>query len=215
MTRTRLLLVDSQEIIRVGIRHLISQHCCLEVVGECASKSEALSQVLQLQPDLILMDTQLPDGCGLQACREIQTRAPAVKVIFLAATDDPDMQLEALLAGGDAFLMKNVDARTLLHTIDTVAAGEPVVDPAAIPSLVRRIRARSVPPLPQDALSRQEHRIMELVAAGKTNKQIGQVLGLSDKTIKNYLSHIYQKLNVTRRSEAAVLFMQRLPAAAR
>lgn len=205
----RLLLVDDHQVVRIGLREFVSTRCNIEVVGECGTAAGALSESLHLKPHVVLMDTQLPDGCGMQACRTILAASPDIKVLFLTAFDDDKARLESIFAGADGYLLKNIDANSLIDAIETVASGRPILDPAIIPSLLRRIRSRPVQSADDKTLSPQEQRIMSLVAEGKTNKEIGDALGLSDKTVKNYLSNVFQKLHVTRRSQAAALFSQR------
>lgn len=205
----RLLLVDDHEIVRTGLREFVSARRNIEVVGECGTASGAITESLHLKPHVVLMETQLPDGCGLLACRKILASSPDIKVLFLTALDDDKTRLESIFAGADGYLLKNICANTLTDAIETVASGRPILDPAIIPSLLKQIRSRTVQPVGDKSLSPQEQRIMSLVAEGKTNKEIGEVLGLSDKTVKNYLSNVFQKLHVTRRSEAAALFARR------
>lgn len=205
----RLLLVDAHQIVRIGLREFVGTRHNIEIVGECGTAMDAISESLHLKPHVVLMETQLPDSCGMQACRKILLSSPDSKVLFLTAFDDDKARLESIFAGADGYLLKNVDANTLIDAIETVASGHPILDPAIIPSLLKRIRSRPVQPVGDKALSPQEQRIMSLVAEGKTNKEIGDALGLSDKTVKNYLSNVFQKFHVTRRSQAAALFSRR------
>jgi two-component system response regulator DevR len=208
-TPIRLLLVDDHEIVRTGIREVVSAHRNIEIVGECGTVSGAITESLQLKPHVVLMDIQLPDGSGLQACRKILASSPDIKVLFLTAFDDDEARLESIFAGSDAYLLKNIGAHSLINAIETVASGRPILDPDIILSLLKRIRSRSAQPVTDKVLSPQEQRIMSLVSEGMTNKEIGSALGLSDKTVKNYLSNVFQKLHVTRRSQAAALFTRR------
>ena len=205
----RLLLVDDHQIVRIGLRGFISTRRNIEVVGECGTAAGAITESLHLKPHVVLMDTQLPDGCGMQACRKILASCPYIKVLFLTAFDDDEARLESIYAGADGYLLKNIGANTLIDAIETVASGRPILDPGIIPSLLKRIRSRSAQAVGDKALSPQEQRIMSLVAEGKTNKEIGDALGLSDKTVKNYLSNVFQKLHVTGRLQAAALFSRR------
>ena len=202
----RLLLVDRHEVVRAGLRAFVST-CNIDVVGESGTVSGALAEARRLKPHVVLMDMQLPDGCSLQGCRNIRAACPDVRVLFLTACNNDEDKLASICAGADGYLLKDeVKANTLIHAIETVAAGLPIIDTALILSLLKRVQAHA-PPLQGTILTPQERRILPLVADGKTNKEIGDALGLSHKTVKNYLSHIFQKLHVTRRSQVTALFV--------
>lgn len=201
----RLLLVDPLDVVRAGLRQfLATRH--IDIVGEYGTLANGLAAALSLGPDVVLMELNMPDGCGLQACRDIRAALPATRVIFLTACDTDEAKLSAILAGADGVLPKNVDAATLTSAVLTVAAGQPIVDHDIVRILLNRIQSRPAPASAGKPLSPQERRILGLVSEGKTNKEIGELLGLSHKTVKNYLSNVYQKLQITRRSQAAVMF---------
>jgi two-component system, NarL family, response regulator DevR len=202
----RLLLVDRHDMVRTGLRQFVAARN-IEIVGECSSLSDGVATALRLQPNVVLMEYLFPDGSSLQACREIRAAYPAVRVMFLTGCDDDDARLGCILAGGDAYLLKDIGAAALMDAIEMVAAGRPVLDAAAIQSLLKGLKSVAAPPpVDQKSLSPQERKLLPLVAAGKTNKEIGVMLGLSHKTVKNYLSNVYQKLQVTRRSQVAAMF---------
>ncbi|MFI4940001.1 MAG: response regulator [Burkholderiales bacterium] len=205
----RLLLVDAHPMVRTGVRAFVSAGCNIEIVGECSTASDAITASLRVNPDVVLMDTQLPDGSGLDACRKIVASSPSVKVLILTSVDNDKVRLDSIFAGADGYLLKDVDAETLIDAIENVASGRHVLDPVIIQTLLKRIRTHAVNTDGDKMLSPQEQRIMFHVAEGKTNKEIGAALDISDKTVKNYLSNIFQKLHVTRRSEAAVIFARR------
>lgn len=209
-TLIRLLVVDNHEIFRIGLRQLIKTHRNIEIVGECETASGAIAESLRLQPHVVLMETQLPDGCGLLTCRKILASSPNIKVLILTGFDNEKASLESIIAGASGFLLKNIGENTLINAIGTVASGRPIMKPAIIPSLLKSIQPHPEQMTVDKTLSTQEQRIMSLVVKGKTNKEIGDALGLSDKTVKNYLSTIFQKLHVTRRSEAAALFARHI-----
>ena len=201
----RLLLVDGHDMVRTGLRQFFgARH--IEIVGECDRLADCVATALQLQPDVVLMEFQFPDGCSLQVCSEIRAACPAIRVMFLTSCDDDDARLSSILAGADAYLLKDIGADALMDTIEMVAAGQPVLNTAAIQSLLKNVKAAPAAPAHKKTLSPQERKLLPLVAAGKTNKEIGAALGLSHKTVKNYLSNVYQKLQVTRRSQVAAMF---------
>lgn len=204
----RLLLIDGHDMVRTGLRQYIGARN-IHIAGECAGVAEGVAEARRLLPDVVLMEMHFPDspnGSGLQACREIRAICPAIRVVFLTSHDDEEAKLSSILAGADAYLLKNIGATELMDTIESVASGRPVLDAAVLKALLRRIQAVSVTPAGKRSLSPQERKILPLVAAGKTNKEIGVELGLSHKTVKNYLSNVYQKLQVTRRSQVAAMF---------
>jgi DNA-binding NarL/FixJ family response regulator len=182
----------------------------VEVVGEADSVAEALKQAHALVPDVILMDARLPDGSGIDACREILSWNPAIRVLFFSAYTDEQTVMMTLLAGAAGHVSKDLDCEKLVSAISRVARGEPVIDPGIRNSVLGLIAdaSKSVQSATvlTEKLSPQEERVMALVVEGKTNKEIALVLGLSDKTIKNYLRNAFQKLGVGRRAHAASVF---------
>ncbi|WP_447979817.1 response regulator [Candidatus Nitrospira bockiana] len=204
----RLLLVDDHEVVRTGLRTTFQRAAAIDVVGEAATAADAVHQALQLRPDIILMDVRLPDGSGVDACRDIRAACPDTRVLFLTSYADPNAMLSTVLAGADGFLLKQVNGEGLIKAVTTVAQGQSILDPMLTGSLLQQMRelagGQSGPP--GEELSRQEQKVLELVAEGKTNKEIAAELGLSDRTVKNYLTRVFEKLGVTRRSQAAVVF---------
>ena len=206
----RLLIVDDHDILRYGLRALMRQEPRIEVVGEADGVEAAVTAARALEPDVVLMDAQLGDGSGVDACREILARNRDVRVLFFSAFSDEDTVLMALLAGASGHVAKDLQLDALFTAILAVARGEKAFD--------ARVRERVVAGIDDAAdglrrtgteaerLSPQEERVMELVVQGKTNKQIGAHLHLSDKTVKNYLSNVFQKLGVGRRVQAAQLY---------
>jgi DNA-binding NarL/FixJ family response regulator len=199
----RILLVDDHEVVRAGLRTLLADVEELEIAGEAGSVAEAIAAAAQLRPDLVLMDLRLPDGSGVDACREILSAAPQIRVLFLTSHSDEQAIESTLLAGASGYLLKDIDHYALVRAIRDAAAGRPVLDSVLARPVARRLEM-------SEALSKQEQRVLALVVAGKTNKEIAATLGLSDKTVKNYLSNAFQKLQVTRRAQAAALFTHRL-----
>src|SRR5881397_871369 len=206
----RLLIVDDHKVVRLGLHTLLSRHNGIEVIGEAGTSAAAVEQTSRLKPDVVLMDVLLPDGNGFEACRQIRKAQPEVRVLFLTSFADEDIVLKSIDAGADGYLLKEIDEDNLIRAIRSVAAGQSILDPAVTRRVLERVKnADSASTKDElDKLSVQERRVLSLVAEGKTNKEIGLALGLSDKTVKNYISNILDKFNLTRRSQAAAFFVQ-------
>lgn len=210
-SRIRLLLVDDHEVVRLGLRALFAQTEHIEVVGEVGTVAEAVSEAGRLDPDVVLMDLRLPDGTGLDACREILSADPAARILFLTSYSDEEAIVSTILAGAAGYILKEIRQQALVDAIDAVYRGQSILDPKLMQTALGQVaslagKARASKASATEALSRQEGRILVLVVDGKTNKEIAAALGLSDKTVKNYLSNAFQKLHVNRRSHAAALF---------
>jgi DNA-binding NarL/FixJ family response regulator len=205
--KTRLLLVDDHEVVRLGLRTLFEKTGRIAVVGEAGTVAAAIAEAHRLRPNVVLMDLRLPDGSGITACREILSRRPETRVLFLTSYSDDDAVRATVLAGASGYLLKEIGQQALIDGIDAVASGQSILDPRVTQNVLRQLtgRAEGQHTGEQD-LSPQERRVLAHVVDGKTNKQIAAAVGLSDKTVKNYLSNAFQKLQVTRRSHAAVLF---------
>ena len=201
----RLLLVDDHEVVRIGLRTLLERSDGIEIVGEAATEAEAVRDAQRLRPDVVLMDLRLTDGDGIGACREILSRDSGTRVLFLTSYSDTDAVRATVLAGASGYLLKEISQQALIDAIRTVAAGQSILDPRVTQGVLEKLVSPPVNSGELD-LSPQERRVLGHVVEGKTNKQIAAEMGLSDKTVKNYLSNAFQKLNVTRRSHAAVLF---------
>jgi DNA-binding NarL/FixJ family response regulator len=207
----RVLLVDDHEVIRVGLRTVLGQTQGIAVVGEAGTMAEAVQQAQRVKPDVILMDVRLPDGSGIDACREILGALPGTRVIFLTSYADDDSVLAAVLAGAHGYVLKEIDSPALLEAIRSVAKGQSILDSHVTERALRWLRGLHDLPATSgtDQLSSQEERVVALVAEGKTNKEIAVALALSDKTVKNYLANVFQKLRITRRAQAAAFFVKR------
>jgi DNA-binding NarL/FixJ family response regulator len=204
------LLVDDHEVLRIGLRTLFTEAGGFQLVGEAGTMAAALVEAARLKPHVILMDVRLPDGSGIDACRTIRADHRETRVLFLTSFADDEAVLATILAGADGFLLKEVSSEELVQAVRTVASGRSILDSAVTERVLAKVRSMS-PPAPQekpDPLSPQEERVLALVAEGKTNKEIALALSLSDKTVGHYLENIFQKLQVTRRSQAAVYFTQ-------
>jgi two-component system, NarL family, response regulator DevR len=202
---TRVMLVDDHAIVRDGIRALLERSDDIVVCAEAATMRQAVDRADRSLPDLIIMDVRLPDGSGVEATREIRTAHPDVKVLMLTSFADDQALFASILAGAAGYVLKQISADELLRAVRTVAAGGSLLDPAVTSVVLERLRSGKH--LLRDErlarLSPQEERILQLVADGLTNKQIGDELGLAEKTVKNYMSSVLTKLRVGRRAEAA------------
>lgn len=207
----RLLLVDDHEVVRLGLRALFNRTGTIQVVGEAGTMESAVAEAVRLKPDVILMDVRLPDGDGIEACRDIRAENPSARVLFLTSYPDDVAVLSTVFADAAGFLLKEIGGDALVQAVETVAKGQSIFDPAAVQRMIAQMHPQPADgkPSPDDALSPRDERILALVAEGKTNKEIAAQLDLSDKTIKNLLSTIFQKLRISRRSQAAVLFVKR------
>lgn len=211
------LIVDDHEVVRVGLQAVLSRQDSIEVVGEAGTVTGAVVESCRLKPDVVLMDVRLPDGSGVDACRAIRDSCPATRVLFLSSYEDDEAVLAAVIGGASGYLLKHVNAEGLLRAIHAVAQGQSILDPAITQPLLTRMRLQkeeaSEPH--RTTLSTQQERVLALVAEGKTNKEIGVSLVLSDKTVKNYIRFIFQKLKVTRRAQAAAFFIRDSPSGKR
>ena len=213
MAKTRILIVDDHEVVREGLRALLSKREGFDVVGQAGTMEQAISEAARSQPDVIVMDVRLPDGSGIEACREIREVRPETKVIMLTSYADDDAVFASILAGAAGYVLKQTRGAALADAIAAVARGESLLDAAVTQKVMERVRSASLRKAddPLDALTEQEHKILALIAEGKTNKEIADEVYLSDKTVKNYVSNILSKLNLRRRSEAAAFIARREP----
>jgi two-component system response regulator DevR len=207
-TRLRLVLVDDSEVVRAGLRTLLGTDASLEIVGEASTVAAAIETVARLRPQVVLLDIRLPDGTGFTACQEMLKRAPDTRVLILTSIVDETTVDDAIRSGAHGYLLKEVDARALVTAIRDVAAGKSILDPAVTARVMQLVKAGGSNRDALATLSAQEMRVLALIAEGCTNKEVGVRLGLSEKTVKNYLSTVFEKLHVTRRAEAAVIYAQ-------
>jgi DNA-binding NarL/FixJ family response regulator len=208
--KVSVLLVDDHEVVRLGLRTLLDKRETLTVVGEAGSVEEAISAARQSRPDVIVMDIRLPDGNGVEACREIRDEMPQTKVLMLTSYADDEAVYGSIMAGASGYLLKQTRGQNLAEAIERVARGESLLDPSVTEKVLARMRQLASGEGEELAtLSSQERKILGLIAEGKTNKEIAQDVYLSDKTVKNYVSSILSKLNLRRRSEAAAYIAER------
>ncbi|MFN8533685.1 MAG: response regulator transcription factor [Dehalococcoidia bacterium] len=212
----RIMLVDDHEVVRQGLKTLLERRDRLAIVAEAGTVEEAVREAQRTAPDVIVMDVRLPDGTGVEACREIRAERPSTKVLMLTSYADEEAVFASLMAGASGYLLKQTRARDLVGAIETVATGGSLLDPVVAERALQRIRAvaageRTPEERQLGTLTEQERRILPLIAEGKTNKEIATELILSDKTVKNYVSSILSKLGLTRRSQAAAFAAKQLP----
>ncbi|MEX2556152.1 MAG: response regulator transcription factor [Actinomycetota bacterium] len=202
---TRVLLVDDHEVVRGGIKGLLATEDDIRVVGEAGSVRDAIDEAERTRPDVIVMDVRLTDGSGIEATREIRSRRPDTKVLMLTSFADDEALFASILAGASGYVLKQVRGGDILRGIRAIARGESLLDPTVTGAVMERLRkGKHLLKDPKLArLSPHEERILELVAEGKTNGEIGRRLKLAEKTVKNYVSNILMKLEVSRRAEAA------------
>ena len=203
--RLRLLVVDDHEVVRQGLAALLDRRVGFEVVAEAGTAAEAVEQARRHVPDIVIMDVRLPDGSGVEACREVRAERPETRVLMLTSYPDEEAVLSAIVAGASGYLLKQIRARDLVSALEAVGRGESLLDPAVTEKVLERVRRIATGTAADElaVLTAQEQKILMLVAEGKTNKEIAAEVFLSDKTVKNYVSSILSKLNLERRAQAA------------
>ncbi|MDP3070320.1 MAG: response regulator transcription factor [Opitutaceae bacterium] len=206
--RLRLLLVDDSEVVRAGLRALLGLEPTFEIVGEAANVAAAVAANAALKPEVVLLDIRLPDGTGIDACRRMLAATPDVRILIVTSVLDDTIVDDAIRAGAHGYLLKEIDGRALVNAIRNVAAGQSTLDPAITARVMNLARSGGTTRAALDTLSPQEKRVLALIAEGCTNKEAGAKLGLTEKTVKNYLATIFDKLHVSRRAEAAVIYAQ-------
>ncbi len=205
MAKQRIVIVDDHEVVRLGLKSLLDRHPHFEVVGEAGSAREALEQVADLKPDVVLMDIRLPGTSGIEACEEIINKFPGTKVIMLTSYAEDEMLFSAIRAGASGYMLKQVGSEDLIKAIEAVSRGEALLDPAVTQRVFQEVR-RAVKEEEASAfahLSQQEKHVLLLVSEGKTNREIAKSLFLGEGTVRNYVSSILSKLGVNNRAEAA------------
>ena len=201
----RVFLVDDHQIVRRGVADFMLDEPDLEVVGEAASVDEALTRIPAAQPDVAVLDVRLPDGSGVELCRELRSRMPELACLMLTSYADDEALFDAIMAGASGFVLKRVLGTDLLNAVRTVGTGGSLLDPRTTTALLNRIRREREQRDPLAELTEQEHQVFELIGEGLTNRQIGERMFLAEKTVKNYVSHLLAKLKMERRTQAAAL----------
>ena len=214
------LIVDDSELVRTGLKTLFeinpeNNAGRLHVAGEAHSVATAVAAAARLKPDVVLLDIRLPDGSGLTACRQILAAEPETRILVLTSVIEDNLVYEAMSSGAHGYLLKEINAQGLRQAIVDVAAGKFILDPALTTRVLNMVRSGGSGSPTENGklaiLSAQEKRVLALVAEGKTNKEIAEQMGLSDKTVKNYLSSVFEKLKIKRRSQAAVMYLENRP----
>ncbi len=198
----RVFLLDDHEIVRTGLRSLLEEEGGFTVVGEAATAAEALDRIPPTRPDVAILDVRLPDGSGIEVCREIRSSSPEIACVMLTSYADDEALFAAIMAGAAGYVLKQVGAGSLVEDIRRVADGQSLLDPALTQRVLERLQDQSEDPL-LASLTPQERRILDLVADGQTNRQIAATLYLAEKTVKNYVSNLLSKLGMERRTQAA------------
>ncbi len=212
-TPTRVFVINPQELVRVGMRTLLNSFPDFTVVGEAATQADALPLVLQYKPDIVIVYLRVQDGAGIETAREIMTHLPETRLLFLADTLNDSILLSAVSTGAHGYILQDAGAETLIHALRSIIKGQAYLDPGVTRhtfAYLRKVADRE-PKRGRHLLSPQERRLLPLIAQGKTNKEIAAELGLSDKTVKNYLANVYSKLHLTRRSQAAAFYLKTIP----
>jgi DNA-binding NarL/FixJ family response regulator len=196
-------LLDDHEIVRRGVREVLEAEPGITVVGEAGTAESALARIPALRPDVAVLDIRLPDGDGVSVCREIRSRMPGVACLMLTSFGDDEALFDAIMAGAAGYVLKQIRGTDLVGAVRTVASGGSLLDPGAASAVMRRMRDQAVRRDPLAELTGQERRILELIGEGLTNRQIGERMFLAEKTVKNYVSAVFAKLGMERRTQAA------------
>ncbi|NLK44331.1 MAG: response regulator transcription factor [Tissierellia bacterium] len=204
----RVLLVDDHSVVREGLRLLLQLDNRLEVCGEASTLNEGIDMIKELKPDVVLLDFKLPDGDGISGCNSIKNIFPEIKIIILTAYTEDHLVVEAIRSGVDGYLLKNADAEELIKTIISVYEGESVLDSSVTEIIFTNIKKDKSSSMEDSILSPKEKEILEMLSLGKTNKEIGASLYISEKTVRNYVSNIFKKINVSNRTEAAAYWIR-------
>jgi DNA-binding NarL/FixJ family response regulator len=201
----RLFLLDDHEVVRRGLKDLLDQEDDIEVVGESGLAQDAIARIPTIKPDVAVLDARLPDGSGIEVCRDIRSLDPSIAVIILTSYDDDDALFAAIMAGAAGYVLKQVRGTDLVEAVRRVAGGQSLLDPAVTQRVLRRIREGEPAEDPLESLTKQERRILDLIGQGLTNRQIAGEMFLAEKTVKNYVTQLLSKLGLERRTQAAVL----------
>jgi two-component system response regulator DevR len=208
---TRVMICDDHEVVREGLRGLIGRQTGMSVVGEASTVAEAIETAIRSKPDVVIMDVRLPDGSGVEACRAIRDSNPDIKVIMLTSYADDEALFASIIAGASGYLLKQTRGQAVVDAVITVGSGRSLLDPDVTGKVLERLRdARAEDPA-LASLTEQERKVMAGLAEGRTNREIGETLFLSEKTVKNYVSRILDKLGLARRAEAAAYMAKRKP----
>lgn len=208
----KVFLVEDHELIRIALRAILEPSARVELIGEAGTVEAARASIPSAAPDVVIMDLRLPDGPGIELCREIRQICPHTHVLFLSSYADDESIIAAVMAGASGYLLKDIASDQLLQSIELVAGGQLIVNERIVRQLQRWRENHHAPSSAENAfgLTTQQIKMLALIAQGKTNKEIGQALGLSDKTVRNYLVQVFDKLHLSRRTQAATLYAKHL-----
>ena len=201
----RVYLLDDHAVVRRGLRAVLELEDDLQVVGESGTVAEAIPQILDLAPDVAVLDGRLPDGNGIEVCRQVRSANPQVRALILTSYDDDEALFNAILAGSGGYVLKEVDENALVNGIRAVHQGQSLIDPATAVRVIERMRSADTTSGGLPSLTEVESQILDLITEGRTNRQIGEQLYLAEKTVKNHVTSLLAKLGVQRRTQAAVL----------
>jgi two-component system, NarL family, response regulator DevR len=204
----RIYLVDDHEVVRRGLKDLLEAEDDIDVVGDAGTAGMALAGIAATQPDVAVLDVRLPDGNGVEVCREVRTRDPGIACLMLTSFGDDEALFDAIMAGAAGYLLKDVKGQDLVDAVRRVAAGDSLLDPTLTGKVLERLRRGDEEDPRLASLSDQERRILGHIAEGMTNRQIAEQMHLAEKTVKNYVSNLLAKLGMQRRTEAAVFYTQ-------
>ncbi len=201
----RVFLLDDHEVVRQGLRFLLENSGEIEVVGEAGTAREGIARIPALRPDVAVLDARLPDGSGIDVCRDVRSTDPSIRALVLTSYDDDGALFAAIVAGAAGYVLKQVSSQDLVQAVRRVARGESLIDPSLMVRVLERVRHGDRARDELSDLTDREREILELIAEGLTNRQIGERLFLAEKTVKNYVSSMLGKLGLERRTQAAVL----------
>ncbi|TDC68694.1 response regulator transcription factor [Actinomadura sp. GC306] len=204
----RVFLLDDHEVVRRGVAALLSAEDDIEIAGEAGTAEQALARIPAARPDVAVLDVRLPDGDGVSVCRELRSQMPGLACLMLTSYDDEDALFEAVMAGAAGYVLKQIHGSDLVGAVRTVATGQSLLDPRSTARMLQRLRERQEKKDPLKGLTEQERHILELIGEGLTNRQIGERMFLAEKTVKNYISNLFAKLGMSRRTQAAALAAQ-------
>lgn len=206
--KVRVFLLDDHEVVRRGIHELLSLEDDLEVVGEAGTVADAIVRITATRPDVAVLDVRLPDGSGVEVCREIRSALPTVGCLMLTSFSDDEALFDSIMAGASGYVLKDIKGQDLVNAVRSVARGKSLLDPAAAARVMERLRAGTAQDQQLASLSDQERRVLELIGEGMTNRQIAESMHLAEKTVKNYVSSLLAKLGMERRTQAATFVVR-------
>ncbi len=207
----RVFLLDDHEVVRRGLKDLLESDGDIVVVGESALAQEAIRRIPALRPNVAVLDGRVPDGSGIDVCRDIRSSHPEIAALILTSYDDDEALFAAIMAGAAGYVLKQIRGNDLVDAVRRVAAGQSLLDPAVTAQVLERLRQGPPQDSALDPLTDQERRILELIGEGLTNRQIGERMFLAEKTVKNYVSSLLSKLGLERRTQAAVFAIKHPP----